>query len=87
MTKIKLKKLITDEIDRNAELARSYKEMFNNSESDDIVNLSLNEYYEGKVCAYMNVLRIIDLKNSSPDVVRDAELHTIPQSGLLCSKK
>ena len=88
MTKIKLKKNITDEIDRNAELARRYKEMFDNSEGEDIVKFGLYGYYMGRVCAYMNVLSIIDLKNSSsPDVISDEEVYNIQQSALLCSKE
>lgn len=88
MTKIQLKKIITDKIDWYAARSRCYKEMLDNSQGDDIVNITLNEYYKGMVCAYMNVLSIIDLKNSSsPEVIMEAELHNIQQSNELCSKE
>lgn len=87
MTKNELKKLITDEIDRNAALARRYKKMLDNGEGDVTENTTLNDYYKGMVFAYVNVLSFIDLKDSSPVAILKAELLNVRRSALLCSNE
>lgn len=87
MKKNELRKLITNEINRNAVHARRCKEMLDNGEGDVIAIGKLHQYYMGKVCAYMNVFNVIDLENiSSVDVLLE-DLHNIRKSILLCSNE